>query len=185
MPADHTAELLSRMARLIAADGYDRGLKPVQWQALRFLTVANRFSRTPSGLTAYLGQTKGSVSQTISALITKGLVARSGDEADQRVVRLNLTDAGKALLKEQPHPTAEDMLQSLNAAERQAFGEMIDIMLLSNLEKRGHRPFGICATCRYFESGQGKEGQNRCRLLNVDLTDGDALEICIEQEAAE
>jgi DNA-binding MarR family transcriptional regulator len=183
MPLSRTAELLSRVARLIAADGYDRGLKPVQWQALRFLAAANRFSRTPGGLTAYLGQTKGSVSQTVAALTAKGLVERSSDEADQRIVRLNLTQAGSALVDARPLPVAEDLLNALNSEERLAFGQLIDLMLQSSLAKRGHRPFGICATCHHFQKRAGNAGANRCGLLKVDLTNSEAQEICIEHNA--
>jgi DNA-binding MarR family transcriptional regulator len=184
MTIDRISEILSRLARLIASDGYERGLAPVQWQALRFLALANRFSRTPRGLTAWLGQTKGSVSQTIAALVAKGLVDRGGDEADRRVVRLNLTMAGRALVDAPPKPNAEDLLSVLNLAQQHAFGVMIEAMLASSLVKRGHRPFGICADCRHFEHGADDAQLHRCGLLQVGLTDSDAQEICIEQEAA-
>ncbi len=48
---DRLSDLLTRTARLIAGDGHSAGLKPVQWQALRYLAVANRFSRTPGAPT--------------------------------------------------------------------------------------------------------------------------------------
>lgn len=184
MPIDRISEILSRMARLIAADGYERGLAPVQWQALRYLAAANCFSRTPRGLTAWLGQTKGSVSQTIAALVAKGLIDRNGDANDRRVVRLNLTMAGQMLVDAPPMPNAEDMLSVLNQVEQQVFGVMIEVMLRSNLAKRGYRPFGLCEDCRHFERGADGGPLHRCGLLQVDLTDSDAQKTCIEQEAA-
>ena len=59
---DRTIDLIERLTRLVAADGHSGGLKPVQWAALRYLDNANRFSRTPGALAAYLNSTKGTVS---------------------------------------------------------------------------------------------------------------------------
>lgn len=60
--------LLERIGRVLQNDGHSEGLKPTQWEALRYFARANRFSRSPSALTAYLGMTKGTVSQTVGAL---------------------------------------------------------------------------------------------------------------------
>lgn len=181
MVAERVSELLSRMARMIAADGHDQGLQPVQWQALRYLAAANRFSHTPGGLTAWLGQTKGSVSQTVNTLINKGLVSRIGDEADRRVVRLALTVAGEALVRDRK-PMAADILNALGDSERAIFGDLIEKSLRVNLAARGQRPFGMCEDCRYFERNGG--GTHRCVLLNVALSEVDSKLICVEQEAA-
>ncbi len=181
MLTDRSAEMLTRMARLIAADGYDHGLQPVQWQALRFLSSANRFSRTPGSLTAWLGQTKGSVSQTINALVRKGLVKRGGDASDQRVVRLDLTEAGQQRLA-QGRPAALDILDALDEADRATFAALIEKTLHATFAARGQRPFGVCRDCRHFEPGE--DGQNRCALLDANLSDGDSQLICVEQEAA-
>lgn len=181
MAFDQASELLARLARLIAADGYSSQLQPVQWQALRFLAVANRFSRTPSGLTAWLGQTKGSVSQTINALVRKGLVMRTGDAADRRVVRLALTDAGKHAVVSAT-PVAGEILAALDEEDRAIFGKLIGKSLRNAIAARGGRAFGVCRDCAHFEAGQ--EGRNRCALLNEALSDDDGAKICIEQVAA-
>ena len=59
---------LERLARLMRAREHEDGLNPAQWEALRFLSRANRFSNAPGALTRYLGATKGTVSQTLMAL---------------------------------------------------------------------------------------------------------------------
>ncbi len=181
MPFERVPELLSRLARLIAADGYYQGLQPVQWQALRYLAAANRFSRTPGGLTAWLGQTKGSVSQTINTLIRKGLLSRNGDESDRRVVRLALTADGEALVQDHK-PVAADILNALSEKERAIFGDLAEKCLRANLAVRGRRPFGVCRECRHFERSGGDV--HRCKLLNVSLSTADSNLICVEQEAA-
>jgi DNA-binding MarR family transcriptional regulator len=62
---EQTARVLERLSRVLLNDSASGGLNPTQWEALRFFALANRFSSTPSGLTAFLGVTKGTVSQTV------------------------------------------------------------------------------------------------------------------------
>src|SRR3546814_12965729 len=118
---DPLSDLLARTARLIAGDGHSAGLKPVQWQALRYLAIANRFSRTPGALAAWLGQTKGTVSQTVGALERKGLVERTGDPDDRRLVRLSLTEAAHAMPGRAPDRIAMSTLERPTAAGRPPF----------------------------------------------------------------
>lgn len=181
---DRLSDLLTRTARLIAGDGHSAGLKPVQWQALRYLAVANRFSRTPGALTAWLGQTKGTVSQTVGALERKGLVARSEDSEDRRLVRLSLTPAGYGLLAEAPEAVSDAMTAGLATPERAALESLLARMLTGHLAKRGYRPFGQCVDCRHFERDAADGAPHRCGLLALPLSDADADAICIEQEAA-
>lgn len=174
--------MLIRFSRIIAADGYDRDLPPVQWQALSFLRIANRFSRTPKALTAWLGQTKGSVSQTLMVLEKKGLIAKRTDPADLRFVRLELTPAGLDLLDSPPSALADQMLARLAPDQRDQFLTLIETMLIGQLAQAGGRPFGLCRECRHFQ--RGPLDKNRCILLGVALSDQDSAAICIEQEAA-
>jgi DNA-binding MarR family transcriptional regulator len=175
--------LLSRLARVVASEGYDHGLKPVQLQALRYLANANRFSRTPRALTAWLGQTKGTVSQTIASLERRGLVARSGDTHDRRVIRLELTDAALAVARTEGD-IASAMLAHLDDDEQAIAEALFGKMLAGHVAERGFRPMGICHTCRHFERGDPPASVHRCALLGVALDDDDAQRVCIEQEAA-
>ena len=61
------AILIERLGRLLQTEEQETGLNPAQWQALRFLGRANRFSRTPATVADYLGSTRGTVSQTLIA----------------------------------------------------------------------------------------------------------------------
>ncbi len=73
------AALIERIGRLIGSESHANGLQPVHWEALRYLSKANRFSQTAAALTAYLGLTKGTVSQSLKALEAKGLVRKLVD----------------------------------------------------------------------------------------------------------
>lgn len=62
------AHLIDRLDRLARNGEVSGDLNPAQWEALRFVSRANRFSRTPAALAEYLGSTRGTVSQTLIAL---------------------------------------------------------------------------------------------------------------------
>ena len=96
------AELVDRLGRVAQGLQYASGLNPAQWVALRFIARANRFSRSPGAIACYLGATRGTVSQTLIALESKGYIARSRCPNDRRAVTIELTDAGRALIAEDP-----------------------------------------------------------------------------------
>jgi DNA-binding MarR family transcriptional regulator len=57
--------------------GAAHGLQPVQLEVLNYLSSCNRYSDTPMAVTEYLGQTKGTVSQTIKTLEKKRISKES------------------------------------------------------------------------------------------------------------
>ena len=120
--------VLERLARLMRAAEHEGDLNPAQWEALRYVGRANRFSNSPGALTQYLAATKGTVSQTVIALEKKGLVAKGPRHEEPRSVTLTLTEPGAAML-------ARDPWQRLGA----------------EIDKLGPRPAsaspGLCATC--------------------------------------
>jgi DNA-binding MarR family transcriptional regulator len=95
-------ELIERLGRIAHLRGFHANLNPAQWAALRFLARANPSVRTATGFARANGTTQGTATQTISALARKGLVERSPDPEDRRVVRLDLTRQGVALLADDP-----------------------------------------------------------------------------------
>jgi len=98
---------LARLARLMRAAEHEIGLNPAQWEALRFLSRCNENSNSPIALTRYLGATKGTISQTVIALVNKGLVSKANREGERRSVALTLTDEGREYLKEDPWKRVE------------------------------------------------------------------------------
>ena len=175
--------LLERLGRLMQSRGHELGLKPVQWEALRYLSRANRFSRTPSGLTAYLGSTKGTVSQTLIALEGKGLIRKKADPGDRRAVRLELTAAGRRALESDPLEEFAESLAALGKTGEGALERQLTALLSERLEQTEGRPFGICRTCTHFEKKAPEGKPHRCGLLDVPLSAEDAEQICVEQES--
>ncbi|WP_421723222.1 MarR family winged helix-turn-helix transcriptional regulator [Bauldia sp.] len=181
-PVDDIAVLLERIGRILQNESHAEGLKPTQWEALRFLGRANRFSRTPSGLTAYLGTTKGTVSQTLNALERKGLATKHIDPADRRQVRIDLTRKGRRLLKNDPILALMESSTSLSEHDRGELTGTLQTLLSEALRRRDGRPFGVCRTCRFFRADDPNGAPHRCALLKVPLSADDSGEICVEHE---
>lgn len=176
--------LLERLARLVHNDAHASGLKPTQWEALRYLARANRFSRSPSALTAYLGMTKGTVSQTLQALERKGLVEKHAAAGDRRSVKLDLTSAGEHLLADDPLSDLQASINALPKEDQKRFGAMLEGLMKNMLHRRGGKAFGACKTCRYFRRDKGQGAPFFCSLLSEPLSTSDSEMICAEQEAA-
>ena len=179
---DDIGVVLERLSRVLQNETHAEGLKPTQWEALRFLARANRFSRSPSGLTAYLGMTKGTVSQTLNALERKGLVIKHADTTDRRQVRIDLTAEGRRILDRDP---VEGLLRSaaaIGADDRNRLARGLQALLAEALRGRQGRPFGVCRSCRFFLANVPEGAPHRCGLLKVPLSAGDSRRICVEQE---
>jgi len=179
---EDTAILLGRLARVLQNDHGLEGLNPVQWEALRYCSRANRFSRTPSGLTAYLGVTKGTVSQTINAIERKGLVEKKSLKGDGRSVNVNLTRKGHKILLHDPLAKLTEDLSEFADKELDDFRNLLRKLAANALRKRRYIPFGVCRTCRYFQQEHKLGKPHRCGLLKVSLAEDDASLICREHK---
>jgi DNA-binding MarR family transcriptional regulator len=179
-----TVELIERLARIVSGAGHSNAMKPAQWDALRYVSRANRFSRTPGALTAYLGVTKGTVSQTLMSLERAGLVSKTIDAADRRSVKLELTDAGRDRLRRDEIARVQAMVDAMPELDRLRLDDALRQLLKTRLELEGGRAFGLCRTCRHFAADARGPAKHHCRLLDEPLADAEADEICYEQEAA-
>ncbi|MEZ4266548.1 MAG: MarR family transcriptional regulator [Myxococcota bacterium] len=152
------------------------GLKLVQLEALVYLSRANRYSDTPAALTDYLCITKGSVSQTLKALEARGLLVKRDDPKDKRVVRCALTDAGQSIV-DLAHPSP--LVTLLSDAQAGAATGAMQALLQALQRANSQRTFGVCHSCRFFETSAG---EHTCGLTHEPLTDADSLRICREHE---
>lgn len=177
--------LLERLARQVHTDAHSSGLKPTQWEALRYLARANKFSRNPTALTAYLGITKGTVSQTLLALGRKGLIRKQIVKEDRREVKLTVTPKGQNLLK--THDPLYELNTAIASIPRQTQSHLDNALtqvLTTLLEQRQGRPFGQCKNCRYFRRTHTKGSPHFCTLLEEPLSRIDREQVCAEQEQA-
>ena len=97
------ADRMSRLGSIFRAEirqlATGQGLKLVQLEALQYLASCEKDSDTPSGLSRHLDLTKGTVSQTLKAIETKGLIIKRDDDSDARIVHCVLTPQGKKMLR--------------------------------------------------------------------------------------
>lgn len=177
----HVAALLERIGRLLSTDAHSHGLNPVQWEALRYLGKANRFSDTVIALATYLGLTKGTVSQSVISLEKKGLIRKVAAKHDKRSLRLLLTTQGKQQLKSDPLSRMAAELLELPEVARNQLGNTLTALLSARLTANNRQPFGQCLECRYFGRDHAEGGPHRCLLIEEKLSEADSQKICIEQ----
>lgn len=175
------AALLERIGRLLTMEAHADNLLPVHWETLRYLDRANRFSRTPAALTAYLGLTKGTVSQTLNALEAKGLIKKRIVRTDRRSRELLLTAKGRALLRRDPLERAATVINALPPAAQSELESTLATFLLARLVAQDRQPFGLCRDCQHFARQHPDGGPHYCRLLDEKLEQTDASAICFEQ----
>jgi len=179
-------ELLERLATLSRAErraaGADLKLNPAQLDALTYLDRCNRYSDTPAALADFLGCSRGTVSQTLLALERKGLIEKTPDSTDGRVVHCSLTAQGKKDLAASAarDPVARG-LEQLKKEDRDQVAGLLLPVLRSAQQARGGLTFGVCRTCVHFR----RRGRRlHCGLTDEPLTNAESKLICREHAAS-
>ena len=178
-------DLIDRVSRVVQRVQYAGGLNPAQWEALRYIARANRYSRSPSAVAEYLGTTKGTASQTLKALVHKGCIVRKAGSGDGRAVELLLSETGMAMLENDPLDRIgnavleiSDQFSGMNAA----FGQLLRRLQ----EGSGIREFGLCGECRHLcrECAQGEaNGPHLCGVTGEALNREEVGQICVYFES--
>lgn len=182
--SSHIVDLIERLGRISRGARHADGMKPAQWEALRFLANANKYSRTPGALADFLSSTRGTVSQTLIALEKKGLIVRTASKGDGRVKQLELTSEGRAIVVRDPLNTLEDVLKGID--DKQGLAESLEKVLKGVIVQNGNHRFAACDGCRHFAmnvSPDNAKGPHRCMLSGESLDSDDSVRICREHEA--
>ena len=177
---DQATLLLERLAALVHQsvrdDASRHGLLPIHVLVLSYLSRANRYSDLPIAIAEYFGITRGTVSQSIQVLERKALVLKRPDPRHGRRVHLELTEAGRAVLKASWTRRMEQVLDQLPQPQQPMTRALQD--LLTGLQQlNGQRPFGICRGCAHFL--KQAEGY-RCGLTGEALAEEQTSKICRE-----
>ena len=180
-------QTLERVARLMRSAEFELGLNPAQWEALRYISRANRFSNSPIALTKFLGATKGTISQTLIALERKQLITKTKREGERRSIALGLTDDGLEFLEQDPWNQLVSITEGFKPKQIDTLGKTTGVLLTSELDKKDLPSFGVCQTCRFFrEKGAPTkaEGPHFCLLFEQGLSKKEAKKICCEHEVS-
>lgn len=179
------ADLLQRISRTARGLQYAHGLNPAQWEGLRFVAGANRFSRTPGALATFLGTTKGTASQTLIALEKKGYLARRSDHGDRRVAYLEPTSAGEAMLANDPLRLLDEVAASLPADEATALRCGLERLTRKLAARNGGCEMGVCKACGHVQGPVADGNAVMCGLKQAELSASEATRLCINFIAGE
>ncbi|TVR98983.1 MAG: MarR family transcriptional regulator [Rhodospirillales bacterium] len=176
------AEIVAHLGRVAYCDGFVAGLSSAQWAALRYFFRANRFSRTVSAFADFHATTRGTASQTVKSLVSRGYLKRTRSRRDGRSITLDLTDAGLAILAEDPFEALVGAVGHLPAEARIDLATTLDAMMKEVARQRGKRPFGTCDACAYFAADRAEPAQEcrcRCRLMEEPISAEEMAQVCV------
>lgn len=181
MSAEEGAELLARLGYALVGAGYSGGLTPAQWAALRYLSRANRFSRTVSAFADFHATSRGTASQTMQRLIDSALVRKDRSPIDGRSFALELTEDGRATLTVDPLSDLVDAVAGLSPSARARLVGTLKELVDRVARSRGDRSFGTCPACLHFDCGPDSPGDPEelwCRLFDQPLRRDEIDELC-------
>lgn len=167
---------LGRAARPCDAD--DRDLTAAQWAALRYVSRANAPSRTPSGFARFHATSRGTASQTIKALVARGLLARTASGTDGRSVRIDMTEAGVAALSDDPMGRLSAAIAALPPEMRAALARPVARLACEMGARRDTCAFGVCPDCADCVARPGDDAW--CRRHGAALATGDLDRLCAD-----
>jgi len=179
----HVVSLIERLGRIARGVQHSEGMKPAQWEALRFLSRANRYSRNPGALADFLTSTRGTVSQTLITLEKKGYVLRKINPGDGRGKHLELTDAGREAVERDPMRKIESAVAALG--EDRVLAEKLKSILGELISDSGCKGFGVCEHCIHFCANAAAadiNGPHRCGLSGDPLDHNEVVRICREHQ---
>ena len=182
-----THDYIERLSNLLRnefrREGGAFGLQPIQLEALHYLSMCNRYSDTPMAVTEYLGQTKGTISQSLKILENKGFITKHADANDRRMTHLQVTPSGENLVSMAiPVPLFTNAEQYLDEKSQDRIVVALKQLLHAVQRSNGMKSFGVCSSCRYNQ--KNSEEEYFCGLTKETLTTQDIQLICREHEAA-
>jgi len=168
--------LAALIQQLVRDDAAQHGLQPVHMQVLGYLAQANRYSDLSIAVADYLGVTRGTVSQTLTVLERKGLIARTPDAHHGRRIHLSLSAAGEAVLKASWAQRLDLALVGAGC-DPGVFANDLHGVLTALQRLNGRQAFGQCRSCAHFLD---ESTQFRCGLTREVLAAEQAIKICRE-----
>jgi DNA-binding MarR family transcriptional regulator len=171
------AELALQLGRAAYGESPEQGLTAAQWMALRFFARANRFSRTISAFAEFHATTRGTASQTVKSLVSRGYLTRNRCERDGRSTRFDLTGKSRRKLDKDPFEAVVRAAASLGDAERTRTAAGLRGILRQLAAERARPAPGVCTGCGYL-TGCGRRGF-RCSLMRESLAASELTQICV------
>jgi len=165
-----------------------RGLTPLQGQILAMLSGA-RAGLRPTALAERLAVTAPTISQSVAALSSKGLVERRGDSDDGRVSLVCLTARGRTEARAAsgwPDFLAS-AVEQLSEPEQEVFWKGLMKMVVTLQQNEQLPTSEMCLTCRHFRPHLHREASlpHHCALVDAPMGHRHLRLECAEHEASE
>ena len=133
-------------------------------------------------VTEFLGQTKGTVSQTLKVLEKKALLRKTPDQKDGRVTRLLITDAGRSLVgKLLPSSILDSAAILMGNGALQTINSSLSSLLYHLQRANQFKTFGQCDSCQHNIKNDSDE--YFCGLTEEPLSTTEIKLICREHES--
>lgn len=185
--AREAIELLGQTARILWFEGAKHGLRDREWMALRFLSRANRFSRTPSALASYVGTTRATASFIIGELERLGYIERKRSAMDKRSVLLSVTQQGKKFLVRDPISVLLEAIAVLDEEAKTRFRDTLRHALdqADAAEQRHHTD--VCKRCIFLREDRTTTDSRTiaefsCRLFRAPIAEAEVDLLCTSFE---
>jgi DNA-binding MarR family transcriptional regulator len=156
-------------------------LSPIQLQILVFLLYHSPEMHRVSYLAQEFNLTKATISDSVKALIQKGLLQKTIDPQDSRSFSLNLTPEGERQAQDaaqMTNPMAR-IIGKFTEDQKEVFYRIL-FNTIEDLQKNGLIPVQrMCFSCANY---QGKNGDHYCNLLKKTLEESELRLDCLEHE---
>lgn len=183
---------LDRICAVMRADQWTiagtAGLNPTQLHALTFIAGRAEAGVRVGAVAAQLGVTQPTATDSIAALVRKGLLTKHADPEDPRAVSVRTTASGRDVVRAigLAITATERALETLSPAEQNELLLLI-IKTIRALQVAGAiAPQRLCVTCKYFRPHAHEDHRSPHHCDYVDAALGvEALRLdCAEHEAA-
>ncbi len=157
------------------------GLSPIQIQLLLFVAYHSENLCKVSQLAKEFNVSKPTISDAIKSLENKALITKQSSPTDSRSYFIGLTKTGQTMV-EATENFADPIKASLNVLDQESRNVLFDSLskVIYELNKKGILTVQrTCHACQYLES---TGTNNRCQLMNNNLSKADIRLDCPEFE---
>lgn len=189
---DRIASTLLRLGTAMRSQSWTQaeqsGLTPTQMELLTLLAGRGHALKLRD-LAEQTALTPATVSDAVSALVSKGLVEKGRAADDARALAIRLTAAGESAADRAGGWTGFliDAAATLDEQEKPVFYRAL-LKLIRTLQERGQIPVSrMCVTCQHFRPYQHEDDAHphHCGLVDAPLADTQLRFDCPEHQAAE
>lgn len=190
--SQRTVSAIARVAGVLRAGAWQfatlEGLNPTQVDILELLVSQQRGVRL-SWIARQLGVSPASASDSIAALVAKGLVAKDRDPEDRRAIALHLSEEGRRLATRIAGSAdfARQAVESLpEASQASLFGTLLQ--LIRKLQEVERFPeLRTCLSCVHFRprAHASPEAPHHCALVDAALSQALLRLDCPEHQETE